>query len=653
MFSKMAIKKPVKKNYAMIRVINQRRALAKQKAAASSSASENPSSSTNGRAAPINNKRRRPVEDGDDEDLADPVENARRRMMDDNTGDVELMDMAEGLERDPARLSTSASANGTGGGMRGQALIPPGIRDKGFSGTREYTKQYTIRVFNQADEVASYSNANESGSKIRYPYHDLPVGLLGFYLTRDEIKELFSTTTKAVVRECHVQLANKTAVLYFETNATTTTVGNNNVGVYLVTMSPDLAAKRYGLFETKEYNVIQDVFWGDHIKDIKPTGTDWTTANVGKLSAAYVNRNYTNRFEYMQPDSFGPSEFPRSTQYWPHAFNIRAFIKQRINSSMNEGVFEEWSYSPREGIICGQFRTGPNMNPSVAAGTGSDLFLRNHAIGHRPYASTNKATNIQQGRSTIETNTLQVGQLVTNVFQNTFETDDALAHLPIENCFVSGEFKEIPNLTFGIEPLMTTKSLTDPSEIVKTYVDIIINVKCVIDIKSGNDYTFPYSGSGQIMRPNTCNPPMATYEIVNNSGYAEAVRLVPNTYQSSKLGNAKTAVKLRAYGSVVSSKAKYPPDVPQSNLVAYKGNGVQEIDNSYVGGNKVTNAVSNTAGSSNTNANAASRIAVSNTGKKKGAAGKLINANMRKQSIESGESLCSDDDDVVSNEIEL
>lgn len=216
----------------------------------------------------------------------------------DNTDDCGASGSQEGATR--SKRSAEGMSSGKGapeGNMRGSALLPVGLRSIPFGGKRIFTKQYRLRLHNGSLVVRNYKGAINKYNALRYPYYDLPVNMLGFYCTKEEIQEL-QQYTSARVKEVNVEVFIKTAVLTFETNATTSNIGNNNIGVYLNIFSRDLNSKRFGKFGQKQSSVIENVFWGRHASKFEHTTTAWQGTEVGKLGAEFLTRNYDNRFEY-------------------------------------------------------------------------------------------------------------------------------------------------------------------------------------------------------------------------------------------------------------------------------------------------------------------------------------------------------------------
>ena len=225
---------------------------------------------------------------------------SRHGEMDPESGAAALSapDMDEPMQLDAAYADGSGGIGlrSGAGGMRGTAILPTGLRDPCGHYTRTYTKQYKLRLFNSSIEARSISTHITAGNQIRYPYHDLPVDYVGFYFSPDELAEL-SHYTQVNITDCEVSVSNKTAVLFFETAASTSTIGNNNVGVYLAQIDPAVTSCRTGMSNNDLQHNIQHIFWGTHFNALN-LGTAWSAADLNKLSAQFVVHNYDNRFEY-------------------------------------------------------------------------------------------------------------------------------------------------------------------------------------------------------------------------------------------------------------------------------------------------------------------------------------------------------------------
>ena len=431
---------------------------------------------------------------------------SRHGEMDPESGAAALSapDMDEPMQLDAAYADGSGGIGlrSGAGGMRGTAILPTGLRDPCGHYTRTYTKQYKLRLFNSSIEARSISTHITAGNQIRYPYHDLPVDYVGFYFSPDELAEL-SHYTQVNITDCEVSVSNKTAVLFFETAASTSTIGNNNVGVYLAQIDPAVTSCRTGMSNNDLQHDMQHIFWGTHFNALN-LGTAWSAADLNKLSAQFVVHNYDNRFEYYSENitDQASNTVGRKHGYIPHAFPIQDFIVQRRNSSMEEGQFLSWKYKPQHGLIFHKF----------------DQMVNGSNLGRSAFTLENQN---QPNHPGVNSALFQGGSASHSVYQ-TLDTptpimchDVPVAHdkrdwfrMPIDNKNMSGHSgAPVPGCILGIESLYSQKSANTAPELVRCYVDIIVDVACKVKIRQGVDYIRAYELNGNWERPH----PATTY----------------------------------------------------------------------------------------------------------------------------------------------
>lgn len=422
-------------------------------------------------------------------------------------------DMDEPMQRDAA---VSDGTGGVGlrsgaGGMRGTAILPTGLRDPCGHYTRTYTKQYKLRIFNNSIEARSVNTHITAGNQIRYPYHDLPVEYVGFYFSPDELAEL-SHYTQVNITDCEVSISNKTAVLFFETAASTSTIGNNNVGVYMAQIDPAVTSCRTGLCNYELEKNIQHIFWGAHFNSLD-FGSAWSSSELNKLSAQFVTHNYDNRFEYYAENvtDKATNTVGRKHGYIPHAFPIQDFIIQRRNASMEEGQFISWKYKPQHGLIFHKFDqmiggstltrsafTLENQNEPNLPGVNSAMY-QGGTGGHTAYSAM--VTN-----TPIMCHDVPVAHDKSDWFR-----------MPIDNKNMSGHSgAPVPGCIFGIESLYSQKSANTVAELVRCYVDVIVDVACKVKIRQGVDYIRAYELNGNWQRPHPATSYRTTRVLTKN-----------------------------------------------------------------------------------------------------------------------------------------
>lgn len=382
-----------------------------------------------------------------------------------------------------ARTVGGSTGGGTGGGLRGTAILPTTWKQHPLKTTRTYRKQYLLRLQNEAAERKGPVTLGDSTSKpfgyIRYPYHDLPVHMLGFYLSEGEIRKL-DRFTSAYVKHCKVKVYNKTAVLNFETAASTANIGNNNVGVYLSQVDPKISSKRCGLLPSNRI-LIEDLFWGKPFPDYANPINEWDT-DLASLGAQYVRRTLNNKFEYMTPYATVSAGEAPTTSY----FDIHPHIIHRTNASMTEGLFTEWNYKPKKGLVSGNFTAfEDNFNERI--------FNTNERM---PIWKANAITpNIQPlGRYNTGGQGNGTETAIPNVHMKFPYRNPVIKSSILIDDYMLGGNAKIPALCIGIDTLTTAITIpggSDKWEPVKCFVDLIVQTECEIEITDGVDYTNP------------------------------------------------------------------------------------------------------------------------------------------------------------------
>lgn len=391
--------------------------------------------------------------------------------------------------------------NKSGEGLRGMASLPTGVRQSTQNVVRTYKKQYLLRIENDCIKakniiVRSTPTDNFYARAIRYPYHELPVNSLGFYLSMSEIQDL-QTRTRATVKDCRIKCYNKTAVLTFETNASTTNIGNNNIGVYLNIIDPQIQSARAGEYEHGQGDLIERVCWGSDVN----LENEWKT-ELQDLGAQYLRRNWDNSFLYYTPvKQHKNPELNITTDMTIPLFDINPWIEKRINVSFDEGNFLTWSYQPKNGLIAGQmFDMGYTAIGRRAFSKKYSLPLTTGAFEHSGSSGVNihNYSDVQNGEgSSVCVNTIYV------------KKDSALATAPFLNCNpvqysqmviddpLQGKECNVPPLIFGIEPLLTYQKMK--WAVVPCFVDIYVDVECDVLIQNNVNYINP-------SMPSTCRP---------------------------------------------------------------------------------------------------------------------------------------------------
>lgn len=484
-------------------------------------------------------KRRRlnlPEEESPDEpDIeqdAPPEENDEENPMDDDHSN-ESMDVGAGpsdetIARVPRAANGPTGGHGSGGGMRGAAPLYKSISTCPQHLSHTFQKQYLLRISNGAVRVFFYEvNDYEKGHYVAYPYHDLPVALLGFYLSEEEIR-VFRNKTRARVKHCKVEVDTKTAVLKFETNAATTAIGNNNLGIYFRDhYGKQLAHDRNGYFVNDtgtagrdQPELIRNIFWGTHLQALG--GVD--TTNLSGVSAQVIRRNFSNKFAYRSVGDGGVNNQGTGVQtvfYSDTFFPLNNYANNRINASMTEGPFTSWEYTPRNGLFhessWNHRIEGPRTE--VTEGAGPYLLPQRTGVTSWGYNHGNDNDGIHNHdgakMAALDTagETLVMGRNMSAVI-----TRGLLSAIPIENPNIAGASQQpIPCLTIGIEPELSVINNDGAPEVVNCHVDIIVTTSITIDWSEGVYYR--YRDGGNLTVPDNMHATMArNYKIINATG---------------------------------------------------------------------------------------------------------------------------------------
>lgn len=473
------------KNWAMINLINQRKTA---KRANEQGRNPDPGTSSGERAAKISNRRN--VVDDPDYNY-DPDSELLA-----NDGPMEL---DEPQQDAPSMATGGRNASSSGGGQRGVVPLPIGLRDSRTNFTKTFRKQYHLRVFNSSLEWRKQYPPNTENIMVKWPYHDLPVEYVGFFLSKDEMKWL-QQFSKCTAIDASVNLSSNTAVMPFETNSTMTTVGNNNVGVKLSVIDPNISAVRKGVYEHPEA-LIRDIFWGEHALDCN-VGNTWSSTDVQKLGAQYVTRNYDARFAYINCDQSITTQPEIDQTYGENVFPVRDYVIKRINASMNEGAFHEWNH---------QF--APN----------TVIFGRDDSFAPTGTVAYNEKTMGTRNLPTLTANpkeppgNLSTGPLavVANVVSSNMGRwrdvkNSKFDQLQFYNRNIWYQ-DQMPAISFGIDSLYSATTVTGVSTLVNTFVEVIVDVALTVEVTDGNPRFRMGDGFKQSLRQPAFDLPEQAY----------------------------------------------------------------------------------------------------------------------------------------------
>jgi hypothetical protein len=248
--------------------------------------------------------------------------------------------------------SGASGSTAQGGGVRGSAILPVGLPILGATYTRTFNKQYKIRIFNRPARRRNFITDGVVYNVWVPSYDDIPVSHLGFYLYDAEFKRL-QMKTKAVVKEVAVNVFSETAVFTFETLGSVTATSNNNAGIKMVNIRPEIGLARMGRYVNPQSVIVKEIFQGVNPSTLEETEIE--TEDMSGLGAEYIRRNYKNPFSYYTIKNVLDSGIPPTdgsgAEINQGFFPVDRYIQKRINSSINEGPLTSMTFKPKSGLI--------------------------------------------------------------------------------------------------------------------------------------------------------------------------------------------------------------------------------------------------------------------------------------------------------------
>lgn len=437
--------------------------------------------------------------------------------------------------------ASSNNAGGAGGtnipgmGVRGSIERPIGLDKSVMSFRHNYTKEYKLRIRTKPIGYKSYNLVDKQRHTIIYPFHDLPVDHLGFYLSFGEILQL-SKFGRVEAKNFKCSAYMTTAVLPFETQSSVAAVGNNNVGVTAVTFK-DLSRVRLGEIPNGA-PYIRDIFWGNHPSQLADAEQEST--NFAPNPPAWImTRDFDRRYEYEYgKDSMSTQGGSDITDYlcYPSYFPWMNYVKKRWNASITEGWVDHWEYKPKNGYLFGKNTLTLNTMSNIR----QDDY--NSSYDMVQLRSKHKVNNPNQIRTKnypdSNTDNWQMkGATVRNNIQNEYtaaewksETGSQIKRAgpqiyPLFNeeptilaysrklIDTSANFKEghdsatnmiIPTFTFGLEPLISHSPSGGFNTNIDAWVEVIIHTSCEIEVNNNPPYLYV---GGQVAKDDVFNYP--------------------------------------------------------------------------------------------------------------------------------------------------
>lgn len=401
-----------------------------------------------------------------------------------NAADVADMEVDMPMADAPEPAVIGAATNSASNGMRGTVPLPVGVRQGQTTFLRTYKKQYQLRLSN---DLNAYRTPTEQGvmyNEFIPPIHEIPVDFVSFYLNYAELQRLRQYTQVRVV-EANCDVFNQTAILTFETNAQRTQIGNNNIGVTMVQLDPEIGKYRTGasrLLNVHQY--VQEVFWGVDVNAL-PVSTTENTSMPG-LSAMVERRNFNAKYGYRTTRAIvnrTENSVLASVVAAQQFFNVNRYVIKRHNISMEEGHFTSWSHKPKSGVIFSQ-------NKGVFASGGMRGAIMNFADDRQQTIRTLNSSNTTIKGPVAGQPVTSTTNVIGNYYNEVFQNSQSYSYMLIDDPFVnpSNQNGAIPILAIGMDPQVAINSTTDALAKIDCHVDITLDVSITLEITQGTDY---------------------------------------------------------------------------------------------------------------------------------------------------------------------
>ena len=170
-------------------------------------------------------------------------------------------------------------------------------------------------------------------------------------------------------------------------------------------------------------------------------------------------------------------------------FDIHPHIIHRSNASMTEGLFTEWNYKPKKGLVAGNFMAGFNNWENRIFNKKQRMPIWKANATDTPNETIGPLGRYNTGGQGVEKETATPNIHMLFPFRNPSTTSAIL----IDDYMFGGNAK-VPALCIGLDTLTSAIAVTgggDKWEPVKCFVDLIVQVECEIELTDGVDYTNP------------------------------------------------------------------------------------------------------------------------------------------------------------------
>lgn len=427
------------------------------------------------------------------------------------SGGAEPMDQdAPANPNNRVKRSAGGFGAGSGGqaGLRGTVQWPDGERSSRHVVYQPYKKNYFFRVNSQGLKYKSVISQGRSYTAHQFPVFEFKIDNLAMYLSKEQIAKIFQECNDAEVVECSMEIYTRTATLPFITNQTTTSLGNNNVGVYICQWKEDINKYRTGIHEGYG-SLVGERVWGKHLSQLQIT-SDYDQNNLGQLGAEFVTKDWphTFTFEAVHGSTSGNITTENAIQYNDNMFPWRDFLCNYRNATFDEGLYATHVWKPKDGTIHNVSKNTDWLHSSdpdgLQFGHFKQLFLTGkNGVYTTGYSQNRPLQNI-------------LGNMPGNNVLSNFETyvhpserlkfvDTLIQSLEIGR---NNDVEDIPVVSIGIDPLYSGELRNQQS----AHIDakVVLELRCKLIMKETRSTSYQHPWGGSLVQPDTKFPKMVT-----------------------------------------------------------------------------------------------------------------------------------------------
>lgn len=387
-------------------------------------------------------------------------------------------DQAHGLDADAVRVPRSINDGGpvgsSGEAARGSFRFPDGTRVRQVEFLHTFDKIYKLRISSTSIESTFTSGNDSNYTRTKFPIHELPFGSAGFGCAEEEI-DWVKTFTKAEVVKMKCDIYHTTACTSFQTNASTSSLGNHNLGLYAYSWHPQINKYRTGQMTNINW---PKIFWGIHASE---------GPSAGELGAQVVRKDYDSRFEFINVHSSGNAWSKDMNAYNEDIFPAARFESNFVNASQNEGLYSSTELEIPEGK--GVFHE----------------ITRNHDYSNHWHLSklrngTTQMITEKKNGLPVQANYGKLSDEAKSLDQAVMMPANRLIYNSLDTKFLENwtgrDFAQIPVVSIGLEPKYIAPLVDGGNpELVRSQMDLTVYVSYTLKLTWGNTYMNRRGGS--------------------------------------------------------------------------------------------------------------------------------------------------------------